>query len=66
MKKHRNFVLFYSLWLAAIMGMFVAFGEETPKEYLKTDGKVCTVSDDYLQLKTTKANTKKPCQHKEL
>jgi len=42
MKKHRNFLIFYSLWLAGILGLFVAFGEKDQNEILKIDSKVCT------------------------
>jgi len=37
MKKHRNFLIFYSLWLAGILGLFVAFGEKDQNEILKID-----------------------------
>ncbi|TMM57281.1 hypothetical protein FEE95_12405 [Maribacter algarum] len=66
MKKHRNFIVFYSLWLAGIFGIFVSFGDNRPEdEFLETDTKVCTVAKD-LEQNSTKSFDKKKCQHKEL
>ncbi len=66
MKRHRNFLIFYSFWLSGIIGIFVVFGEERPDEYLKEDHKICTVTADHLQHTKTKAYDKKACQLKEL
>jgi len=45
MKKHRNFLIFYGLWLGAIIGVFLAFDGPT-EEQLHTATKtkeVCAV-----------------------
>lgn len=66
MKKHRNFIVFYSLWLTGIFGLFVSFGKNDSKgESLKTDTEICDVAKD-LEHNSTKAFDKKKCHHKEL
>jgi len=61
MKKHRNFLIFYSIWLVAIMGIFVVFGEESQDGHLKVDSEICTLSDDYLPDSATKSYENKRC-----
>jgi len=67
MRKHRNFLIFYSIWLVAIITMLIVF--ETPQEKIipvsKQSNTVCeltTYSEKYVE--STKCAEKWCCESK--
>lgn len=61
MRKHRKFLVFYTLWLSAIMVTFMVFAEESPEVNLQPDTEICKLAKDNVAPTRTKAYENKEC-----